>query len=213
MHRHFKLGAVIAGTLVVAACGLTSSGPEVSRIEGIDITPGRVSLVPFQAADLILVVTLSRGDSGALATLQWSTTGGVISNNYVVNGVRHVTYQSPAQAGNYLFIVTTVTGFPADTAQIAVATTPVPVHTVTVIPATVNLVAGDTTMLRAALTDSTGSALFGRLIEWTTSDAGVATVLASGFVRAVAAGTVTITATAEGHSGTAVVTVAPAPTP
>ncbi|MGH7519916.1 MAG: Ig-like domain-containing protein [Gemmatimonadales bacterium] len=212
MHRHFKVGAVIAGALV-AACGLAASGPHVSRIEAINIAPGRVSLQPFQAADLIVDVVLSRGDSGALATLQWHTTGGVISNNYVINGVRHVTYQSPAQVGNYLFIVTTVTGFPADTAQIAVATTPVPVHTVTVIPSSVNLVVGDTTLLRAALTDSTGSALFGRGIEWTTSDAGVATVLASGFVRAISAGTVTITATAEGHSGTAVINVAPAPTP
>jgi hypothetical protein len=212
VNRHLKLGALIAAALA-GACGLAASGPEVSRIERIDITPARVSLLPFQAADLTLVVTLSRGDSGALATLQWSTTGGVITNNYIINGVRHVTYQSPAQAGNYLFIVTTVTGWPADTARIAVATTPVPVHTVTITPATVNLVAADTTTLRVALTDSTGSALFGRLIEWTTSDAGVATVLATGLVRGIAAGTATITATSEGHSGTAVVTVVAASTP
>jgi hypothetical protein len=212
MHRHFKVGALIAAVLV-AACQIAASGPHVSRIERIDIAPGRVSLMPFQAADLIVNVVLSRGDSGALATVTWSTTGGVISNNYVIAGVRHVTYQSPAQPGNYLFIVTTVNGYPADTAQIAVATTPVPVHAVTVIPATAGLVVGDTLLLHAALTDSTGSALFGRAIEWTTSDGGVATVLASGFVRAMGAGTVTITATTEGHSGTATINVAPAPTP
>jgi len=39
----------------------------------------------------------------------------------------------------------------------------------------------------------------------------VGLVLATGFVRAMAAGTATITATTEGHSGTAVVTVLPAP--
>lgn len=214
MNRYLTLGggALIAGAFV-AACGITAAGPHVSRIERIDIAPARISLLPFQSADLTLIVTLSRGDSAALATLSWSTTGGLITNNYLIDGVRHVTYQAPQQAGDYLFIVTTVNRFPADTARIAVSTTPVPVHTVTVIPATVNLVVGDTTLLRAALTDSTGSALFGRAIEWTTTDAGVATVLASGFVRAMGAGSVTITATTEGKSGTATVTVAPAPTP
>lgn len=212
MDRHLKLGAVVAATVLVA-CKLTASGPQVSRIEHIDVAPGRISLMPFQAADLTLAVTLSRGDSGALAMLQWSTTGGVISNNYIVNGIQHVTYQSPAQAGDYLFIVTTVTGWPADTAQIAVATTPVPVHAVTVTPATVSFVVGDTTTVRVALTDSIGRALFGRLIEWSTTDAGVAMVLATGLVRAMAPGTATITATSEGHSDTAVVTVLPAPTP
>ena len=212
MHRYLKLGALIAGTLLVA-CGLTESGPRVARIERIDVAPARLSLLPFQAADLTLVVTMSRDDINAIASLQWHATGGAITNNYIVNGLRHITYQAPAQAGNYLFIVTTVNGWPADTARIAVTTTPVPVNVVTVSPATVNLVVGDTTTLRTALTDSTGSALFGRPIEWTSTDAGVALVLATGFVRAMAAGTVTITATTEGRSGTAVVTVLPAPTP
>jgi len=49
--------------------------------------------------------------------------------------------------------------------------------------------------------------LVGRAITWSSSDPTVATVLATGFVRAVGAGTATITATSEGHSGTAAVTV------
>jgi uncharacterized protein YjdB len=141
--------------------------------------------------------------------LQWSTTGGVINNNGLVGGVRHVTYTSPAQAGTYLFIVTTSDGVPADTASIAVTVNPVPVYAVAVTPGNVSLAVGDTTRLGTSLTDSTGSALFGRLVEWSTSDAGVATVLAGGFVRALAAGTTTITATSEGRSGTAVITVRP----
>jgi uncharacterized protein YjdB len=186
-----------------------------SRAPGLRllVTPGRVSLVPFQSADLTVAVITSRGDSNAAASVQWSTTGGYITNNFVIGGIRHVTYQSPAQPGNYLFIVVSTTGFPADTASIAVTSTPVPVNAVTVTPGNVSLVLGDTTTLRASLTDSTGSALFGRATDWSSSDPSVATVLATGLVRAIAVGTVTVTATAEGHSGTSVVTVTAAPHP
>ena len=202
-----KLGAVIAGTLALG-CNLSSS-PVVVRIDGIRIAPARLSLLPFQAAGLTIDVITSRDGTDPTSSLQWSTTGGTISNNGSVAGLLHVTYTSPAQAGNYLFIVTTVTRTPADTARIAVTTTPVPVSAVTVTPAAVSLVVGDTTSLSATLTDSSGSVLVGRAIDWSSSDASVATVLATGLVRAVAAGTATITATSEGHSGTAVVTVRP----
>ena len=92
---------------------------------------------------------------------------------------------------------------------IDVTVTPVPVNAVTVTPAAVSLAVGDTATLSATLTDSSGSALFGRAITWSSSDPTVATVLVTGFVRGITAGTATITATCEGHSGTAVVTVKP----
>ena len=202
-----KLGAVIAGTLALG-CNLSSS-PVVVRIDGIRIAPPRLSLLPFQAAGLTIDVITSRDGGDATSLLQWSTTGGTIVNNGKIAGVLHATYTSPAQPGNYLLIVTTVTRTPADTAKIAVTVTPVPVTAVTVTPAAVSLVVGDTTTLSATLTDSTGSALFGRAITWSSSDPSVATVLVTGLVRGITAGTVTITATCEGHSGTAVVTVKP----
>jgi len=204
-----RLGAVTAGTLLLG-CNLSSS-PEVVRIDGIQIAPARLSLLPFQAAGLTIDVITSRGGVDPTSSLQWSTTGGTITNNGTIAGLLHVTYTSPAQPGNYLFIVTTVTHTPADTAKIAVTITPVPVNAVTVTPGTVSLVLGDTTSLSATLTDSTGSVLVGRAITWSSSDPTVATVLATGFVRAVGAGTATITATSEGHSGTAAVTVKAGP--
>src|SRR5438105_10340610 len=180
-----KLGAVIAGTLALG-CNLSSS-PVVVRIDGIRIAPARLSLLPFQAAGLTIDVITSRDGTDPTSSLQWSTTGGTIVNNGKIAGVLHATYTSPAQPGNYLLIVTTITHTPADTAKIAVTVTPVPVNAVTVTPAAVSLVVGDTTTLSATLTDSTGSALFGRAIEWSSSDPTVATVLVTGFVRAIAA--------------------------
>lgn len=205
-----KVGVVFAAALALA-CQLASAGPEVVRVERIDVTPTRLTLMPSQSAELIVVSSTGRGDTVPASMLQWRTTGGVITNNFTVAGVRHVTYQSPQQPGDYAFIVTATSGFPADTALINVTTTVVPVYGVTVMPGSATLVVGDTTTLHAILTDSTGAVMVGRAIDWTTSDAGVATVLITGLVRAISAGTVTITATSEGHSGTAVVTVNPAP--
>ena len=209
MMRFKLLGAVIAGMLVVD-CKIPSS-PVVVRIEGIRVAPARLSLLPFQAAPLTIDAITGRGVGGseAAALLQWSTTGGTITNNGSIAGILHITYTSPAQPGNYLLIVTTVIGTPADTASIAVTITPVPVNAVTVTPGTVSLAVGDSSTLRTTLTDSTGAVLVGREITWSTSDAGVATVLATGFVRAMGAGTATITATSEGRSATALVTVNP----
>jgi len=55
--------------------------------------------------------------------------------------------------------------------------------------------------------------LAGRVVTWTTSNAAVATVSASGFVTGVAQGTATITATSEGKSGTSTITVTAPPPP
>ena len=200
--------AVIAATFALG-CGLTEAGPVVAVVQGIDIAPGRLTLMPSQSAELTLVVTMSRGDSGASVSLNWSTTGGLITSNYVVGGIRYMTYQSPPTAGIYRLMVASTTGWPADTATITVVTTPVSVSGIAVTPATVNLAVADTTRLRATLMDSTGAVVVGREIHWSTSDAGVATVLATGAVRAIAAGTVTITATCEERTATATVTVAP----
>jgi uncharacterized protein YjdB len=61
--------------------------------------------------------------------------------------------------------------------------------------------------LTATLRDANGNVLTGRTVTWSTSNANVATVSATGRVTAVAAGSAVITATSEGKSGTASVTV------
>ena len=203
-----KIAPLLAAALT-AGCSIPSS-PVIARVEGIDITPTRAALVPFQAVDLNVVITMSRADSGAaMGSLQWSTTGGTITNISPVGHILHITYQSPAQPGTYLVIVTTTTGAPADTASVGVTATAVPVGAVAVTPGTKSLAAGDTTTLRATLTDSTGAVVVGRAIEWSSSDQAVAQVLVTGFVRAIGPGTATITARSEDRTGTAVVNVAP----
>lgn len=84
---------------------------------------------------------------------------------------------------------------------------PRPVASVTVAPPSVSLPIGGTQQLTATTSDATGSALSGRLVTWTTSDATKATVSASGLVTGVAVGSASIIATSEGKSGSSTVTV------
>jgi CubicO group peptidase (beta-lactamase class C family) len=83
------------------------------------------------------------------------------------------------------------------------------VNSVALSPAADTLMAfGDTVRLTAEATDANGHAVPGSEFSWSSSDASVAAVDASGLVTAAANGTVTITASAGGASGTAAVTVA-----
>ena len=59
--------------------------------------------------------------------------------------------------------------------------------------------------------DARGSALSERTFTWTSSNTSIASVAANGSVTAIAVGTTTISATSEGRSGTATLTVVPAP--
>ena len=87
---------------------------------------------------------------------------------------------------------------------------PAPVATtVTVSPASATLTAlEETARLRAEVRDQNGQVMTGAAVAWTTSDASIAAVDASGQVTAAANGSATITATAGSVSGTAAVTVA-----
>ena len=81
--------------------------------------------------------------------------------------------------------------------------------TVTVTPATAQLAALSATVrLAARVLDQNGQAMSGTPVSWTSSDASVAAVDASGLVTTAGNGTATITATAGSASGSATVTVA-----
>ena len=80
--------------------------------------------------------------------------------------------------------------------------------TVTVRPATARLTAlSDSVRFTAEVSDQYSNALTGAAVSWSTSDAAVAMVNASGVATAASAGTATITATSGSASGSAAVTV------
>ena len=90
----------------------------------------------------------------------------------------------------------------------------VAVGSVQVAPASATLNTGGTVGLTATVRDAAGNLLTGRAVTWSSNQAGIATVNATGVVTGVVAGTATITATSEGQSGSSTITVqsaAPAP--
>ena len=95
-------------------------------------------------------------------------------------------------------------------ASASVTINAVPVATLAVTPGALTLAIGKTQQLNATTRDVRGGALRDRQISWTSSNASVASVSATGAVTAAGGGTTTITATSEGVSGSSTVTV-PAP--
>ena len=82
-----------------------------------------------------------------------------------------------------------------------------PVNTITLSPRVASLAVSATVQLSALLQDSTGATLSGRAITWTSAQARVATVSATGLVQATDTGTATITASSEGRQASATITV------
>jgi uncharacterized protein YjdB len=126
-----------------------------------------------------------------------------------------------AAAGNGSATIAAEAGGVRGTAQITVLVasppppppSPAPVASVTVSPATGEVVVGGTLQLTATPRDAAGNPLAGRTITWQSSAPLVASVDGSGRVTALVPGEATITATSEGKSGTARITVPVLPPP
>src|SRR3989442_1032265 len=197
---------VAAGTATITATSEGQSGTASvtvanAPVASVTVSPtapnmyvgGTVQLTatPKDAAGNVLsgrVITWTSSNA-AIATV--SATGLVTG---VAVGAATITATSEGQSG---------------TAAVTVSS--VPVASVTVSPATANVFVGATTQLTATPKDAAGNVLSGRVISWTSSNAAIATVSATGLVTGLVAGTATITATSEGKSGTASVTVATVP--
>ena len=82
-----------------------------------------------------------------------------------------------------------------------------PVGSVTLSPSSATLQLGTTSQFSAIVRDPGGAILTGRPVTWSTNNAAVVTVDATGLARAVGVGTATLTGVSEGRAGTSSVTV------
>jgi uncharacterized protein YjdB len=139
----------------------------------------------------------AQGNVLAGRTVAWSTSNANVAT-ITPSGV--ISAVSPGIAT----ITATVEG---KTASASVTVALVPVSTVGVVIANSARYVGQTTQVTASTLDSVGGVLAGRDIAWSSSNASVATVSASGVVSALAVGSANIIATSEGKSGSALVTV------
>jgi alpha-tubulin suppressor-like RCC1 family protein len=166
----------------------------------VEVTPTAAALQVGGTRQLTAVPKDEAGNVLTGRTVLWSSSAPTVAT---VSATGTVT----AIGGGAATITASIGGRTA-TAAITVR---MPVATVEVTPSTATVVVGGTQQLTAVLKDAAGGTLIGPTVTWSSSVPAVATVSSTGFVAAVAVGTVTITATSEGRSATAVLTIVPSP--
>src|SRR5205809_656023 len=200
----------VAATLaaaVVASCELpartTDTGTTLAQVV---VLPKTVNLVQNQSTDFVAFGVSTASDTMPVA-VNWSVTGGNITDSVTSKGMHYGHFKAGAQTGQYKVRAQDPATGMSDSATAVVTATAVPVASVVVLPAAASAPVGGTVQFVAVPLDSTGTALGGRIIVWASSNTAVANVNTSGVATAAATGSTTIAATSEGHSGTATLTV------
>ncbi|MDX1494038.1 MAG: Ig-like domain-containing protein, partial [Longimicrobiales bacterium] len=191
------------GLMLVVACGESTAAPE---------TP--VVSVTLSATEVDLTV----GDTTRLSAVAHSANG-VLSGRTFTWSSDRPGFATVDEAGLVTAVgvgvarIFAATGGQSGQASIRVSAPPsTPVGSVVVEPSSSSLEVGDTVRLHAVVRDAGGAELEGRVVAWASDRVDIASVDATGLVRAHASGTANITATVEEESGSAVVEVAVPPT-
>lgn len=170
-------------------------------VASVTISPATANVMVGRTVTLAASVRDASGSALGDRPVSWRSGNeavATVSQSGVVSGVR---------AGSAVIFATA----DGQSDQATVSVTPVPVGSVEVMPGSSAITVGQTVQLSATVRDADNRVVTDREVTWSTSDARIALVSASGLVTGVNSGTVTITAVSEGRAGTAVVTVAPVP--
>ncbi len=203
--RAFILAAVALGAIAWAiGCGDGTTEPPTtepptrpSRPAAITVTPTPIQLAALGATvQLRAAVRDQNGQPITGASVTWTSSDAAVAT---VDPAGLVT-----AAGNGTATVTATAGAVSATAAVTVAQVATGVE---LSPAIDTVLVGDSIRLSATAEDANGHAVAGSRFSWSSSDASVATVDASGLVRGVAGGAVTITATSGSEQAAAELTV------
>ncbi len=198
------------GLLAVTAPGATTI---TATSEG-RVGTATITVIPVPVASVVVTpgtTSILVGQTVQLTAAARDSVGGALSGREVTWSSSDVTRATVSETG----LATALTVGPVSisgttegksgTASISVL--PVPVASVAIDAPPALIRVGQAVQLSAAARDSIGGALAGRLITWSSNDATIASVSASGVLTGLRAGTVTISAASEGRSATATVTV------
>src|SRR5713226_2973034 len=188
----YKVAATSSGTSDTAAVTVTQV-----PVATVAVTPAAASTTVGQAVQLTATPRDSTGAPLSGRTVTWASSNpGVATVN--VSGL-----VTGAAAGSATITATSE----GKSGTSAITVTSVPVASITVSPASANVLVGQTVQLIATPKDASGNPLSGRTVTWASNNTSVATVSSSGLVTGATAGSATVTATSEGQSGTSAVTV------
>lgn len=190
--------------LICSALLGSCDGPfpaEVEEVVRVDINPPVLTMVVGGNATLTAQVYGAGNNLLPGASVFWSSQDPdvvTITQAGVATALSAGTAQIAASAGG-------------QSRTIAVTVSQVPIALVRITPPAGNVAVGATLALQGEALDGTGALLPNRLLEWSSSAPHIASVNGTGIVTGVAVGEATITATGEEKTGTALVTVLPAP--
>jgi trimeric autotransporter adhesin len=182
-----------------------------SALIPVTVNPRPISLVRVTPSPL----TLLAGASGQLTAQALDAGGSNVTGRPVIWATSSAAIATVTSTG-------LVTGVAAGTANLTatidgvvgssvVNVQPVPVASIILAPSSATVIVGQSLQLTATPRDSVGNALSGRPINWTSSNASIASVSSTGLVTALSRGTSTITASSERASATARLTIALVP--
>lgn len=178
-----------------------------------------VADVPVASVNVTLPVSsVTVGQTTQAATVLKDANGALLSGRVIAWASSNANVATVSNAGlvtgvapGTVDIIATSEGISGSS---SLSVTPVPVASVSVVPAAFSLSVGSQHQLAATALDANGQPLSGRTFSWSSSNSGIASVSSSGLVTAHAAGSANIIASSEGKSGQSVATVsdaAPAP--
>ena len=173
----------------------------LAPVASVAVTPASASVVVGATVQLTATPRDASGNALSGRTVTWASAAPEVAT---VDGAGLVT----ATAEGSTTITATSEG-QSGTATIAVAT--VPVASVEVSPAAASVQVADALRLTAIPRDAAGNPLTGRVVTWSTTDATIVPVDATGLVTGARVGAATVTATVEGLSAAAAVTVTALP--
>lgn len=186
---------VAAGTTTIRATSTADAGKvgaaavtvRASVVRSVSVTPSSLALGAGQT--VTAVATVDR-DAGVAGTVTWASNATSVAT---VNASGLITAVAPGTA----VITATSTADATKSAAIAVTVTALPqaVTSLTVAPTTASIAVNNTLAIVATAQVATGATA--PVISYSTSNAGVATVNASGLVTAVTPGTAIITTKAK----------------
>jgi len=183
-----------------AAATITVILPPVASVT---VTPADTSIIVGTTAQLVSTLKDAGGNVLTGRTVTWSSSNASIASVNTTGTVTGVVASTAA--------VTITATSEGKNGTATVTVNPLPVASVTVLPAAPVIFAGDSVQLAATAFDGGGKPIAGLSFAWASSNQAVATVSATGMVNSLTDGSSIISATTSGKSGTATVTVNPVP--